>query len=160
MNRRGTTWSGALYGATIVAGLLITAVWAMSFWWIPTYTHFGGDKPIIQIRYGCVAVWIGFSDPNDDAGFSMEHCHGDWSKSGGLARGKLGLTRPYVCDWWYQRLIVIPLWIPWSAATLLALGLGYQRRRRRFPPGYCTHCGYNLCGNVSGVCPECGLRIG
>jgi len=23
----------------------------------------------------------------------------------------------------------------------------------------CTRCGYNLTGNVSGICPECGLRI-
>jgi hypothetical protein len=25
-------------------------------------------------------------------------------------------------------------------------------------PG-CTHCGYNLTGNVSGVCPECGGKV-
>jgi len=24
------------------------------------------------------------------------------------------------------------------------------------PPGHCRTCGYNLRGNVSGVCPECG----
>ena len=27
------------------------------------------------------------------------------------------------------------------------------------PPGYCQKCGYNLRGNVSGVCPECGEKI-
>ena len=27
---------------------------------------------------------------------------------------------------------------------------------RRFPPGSCRHCGYDLTGNESGVCPECG----
>jgi hypothetical protein len=31
--------------------------------------------------------------------------------------------------------------------------------RRRIPPGHCRKCGYNLTGNVSGVCPECGQRI-
>jgi hypothetical protein len=25
-----------------------------------------------------------------------------------------------------------------------------------FPPGHCRRCGYNLTGNVSGACPECG----
>ena len=30
---------------------------------------------------------------------------------------------------------------------------------RRFPPGHCQACGYNLTGNTSGVCPECGERI-
>ena len=24
---------------------------------------------------------------------------------------------------------------------------------------HCLHCGYNLTGNVSGICPECGHRI-
>ena len=31
--------------------------------------------------------------------------------------------------------------------------------RRRFPIGFCEYCGYNLTGNVSGRCPECGNRI-
>ena len=32
-------------------------------------------------------------------------------------------------------------------------------QRRRIRPGHCLKCGYNLTGNVSGVCPECGERI-
>ncbi|MBN2447365.1 MAG: hypothetical protein JXO22_11590 [Phycisphaerae bacterium] len=32
---------------------------------------------------------------------------------------------------------------------------------RRYPKGteYCATCGYNLTGNVSGVCPECGSAV-
>ena len=26
------------------------------------------------------------------------------------------------------------------------------------PPGVCLRCGYDLTGNVSGVCPECGAK--
>ncbi len=33
------------------------------------------------------------------------------------------------------------------------------RNRRRFPPGHCQKCGYNLTGNVSGRCPECGSPV-
>lgn len=28
--------------------------------------------------------------------------------------------------------------------------------RRAYPSGHCRKCGYNLTGNVSGICPECG----
>jgi predicted RNA-binding Zn-ribbon protein involved in translation (DUF1610 family) len=28
-----------------------------------------------------------------------------------------------------------------------------------YPTGHCHRCGYNLTGNVSGVCPECGTKI-
>ena len=31
---------------------------------------------------------------------------------------------------------------------------------RPFGPGHCQKCGYNLTGNVSGVCPECGEAVG
>ena len=31
-----------------------------------------------------------------------------------------------------------------------------DERRRRGRGRFCRHCGYNLRGNVSGACPECG----
>ena len=31
------------------------------------------------------------------------------------------------------------------------------RRLRRVKRGLCEWCGYDLTGNVSGVCPECGV---
>ncbi len=33
------------------------------------------------------------------------------------------------------------------------------RRDRRRAKGQCHRCGYNLTGNTSGVCPECGTAI-
>jgi hypothetical protein len=30
---------------------------------------------------------------------------------------------------------------------------------RRILPGHCQHCGYDLTGNVSGRCPECGQAV-
>ena len=42
-----------------------------------------------------------------------------------------------------------------AAVVLPALYLFY-RDRRRIQPGHCPHCGYNLTGNTSGVCSECG----
>ena len=42
------------------------------------------------------------------------------------------------------------LFAPAMIAALLLL------RRPAIPPGHCLRCSYDLTGNVSGVCPECG----
>jgi len=50
----------------------------------------------------------------------------------------------------------LPLWIPLVvciAATIVVF------RRTRMTPTSCGGCGYDLTGNVSGVCPECGERV-
>jgi hypothetical protein len=45
----------------------------------------------------------------------------------------------------------------WSAAVVFAiLPAAMYRPSRRHRPGLCRACGYDLTGNVSGVCPECG----
>ena len=37
--------------------------------------------------------------------------------------------------------------------------LNMTRRWRRAKAGVCTRCSYDLTGNVSGVCPECGTAV-
>lgn len=52
-------------------------------------------------------------------------------------------------------LLVLFLGFPtWTALSRIARW--YKIRRR---PGACKACGYNLTGNVSGVCPECGRPV-
>jgi hypothetical protein len=51
--------------------------------------------------------------------------------------------------------LVIPLWPILLSICVLTATLWWLDRRR-IPPGHCRRCGYNLTGNVSGVCPECG----
>jgi hypothetical protein len=52
------------------------------------------------------------------------------------------------------RTVDIPLWIM-IAVLVLATGPVWMLTRP-FPLGHCPACGYDLTGNVSGVCPECG----
>jgi hypothetical protein len=54
--------------------------------------------------------------------------------------------------------VTIPIWLVFLPAFVLTAFL-WWRDRRRFPPGHCQNCGYNLTGNVSGRCPECGTPI-
>jgi len=35
----------------------------------------------------------------------------------------------------------------------------FNRPPPPIPPGHCTTCGYNLTGNVSGKCSECGAPV-
>ena len=54
--------------------------------------------------------------------------------------------------------IGLPIWILLLPAAISTAFL-FWRDRRRIPPGHCQRCGYNLTGNVSGKCPECGTPI-
>lgn len=55
-------------------------------------------------------------------------------------------------------LVVAPLWIPIVVFAFPTMYL-FWRDRRRILPHCCQTCGYDLTGNVSGVCPECGETI-
>lgn len=54
-----------------------------------------------------------------------------------------------------QGVIVLPLWIL-VAAVAAPTAFVWWFDRPRFLRGHCQHCGYDLTGNVSGRCPECG----
>ncbi len=49
-------------------------------------------------------------------------------------------------------------WSLWEPLVILAIVsvLLFWLDRKRPRPGHCQSCGYNLTGNVSGVCSECG----
>ena len=53
--------------------------------------------------------------------------------------------------------ISIPMWMPLLLSTTFTCWI--WRRDRRSRPGHCQSCRYNLTGNVSGVCPECGEKV-
>jgi hypothetical protein len=58
-------------------------------------------------------------------------------------------------------LLVVPIWMLSSLLAVypaIAFIRGPLRRHRRRRKGLCLKCGYDLTGNVSGVCPECGTE--
>ena len=52
--------------------------------------------------------------------------------------------------------VSLPFWFL-LAGPLVARYVLWRTGPRRFPAGHCGGCGYNLTGNVRGVCPECGM---
>ena len=55
-------------------------------------------------------------------------------------------------------LVGCPMWLPVVAAAMVTFVV-LRRCRNSTRPGICTCCGYDLTGNVSGICPECGTAI-
>ncbi len=60
-------------------------------------------------------------------------------------------------DFWLAAWLAIIFGFPYAATRWILATVG--RSRVAFDPDHCTSCGYNLTGNLSGVCPECGTPI-
>lgn len=58
--------------------------------------------------------------------------------------------------------VAVPFWFLFASTAAfptLAFIRSPLRRYHRRRNGWCITCGYNLTGNTSGVCPECGTTI-
>jgi len=64
--------------------------------------------------------------------------------------GKPGTTGWTIC---------IPLLAISCVLAVYPIANAPLRRWRRRRKGLCVKCGYNLTGNLSGVCPECGTKV-
>lgn len=62
----------------------------------------------------------------------------------------------------FVRGVAVPHWLLvvacWSW-PFISLTRSLLQRRRRARRGFCLKCGYNLTGNTSGRCPECGSEL-
>lgn len=61
-----------------------------------------------------------------------------------------------------KTIVILPAWgvLTFIGLLLSASALAWTRRfRRRVEPGRCSACQYDLTGNMSGACPECGKPI-
>ena len=66
-----------------------------------------------------------------------------------------GMFFEFYLNFWFLLVISGALPLVWSVRAVRR-----RRRNARAPSGpVCYDCGYNLTGNVSGVCPECGTVI-
>ncbi len=70
------------------------------------------------------------------------------------APGQHAVWRARVANWFPLAVLVA-----YPTLTFIRGPMRRWRRWRRKERGLCLTCGYNLQGNVSGVCPECGTEI-
>jgi len=71
-----------------------------------------------------------------------------------------GLVDPTPTLFGPPRFATVPVLIAWLSYLLCIAAawiiVARIRRQRPRPPHACAACGYNLTGNASGICPECG----
>lgn len=75
----------------------------------------------------------------------------EWATREAFRRGQPFNLRTYSLS--------MPLWVivlAFGAYPMISLTWRATRKHRRRNLGLCLHCGYDLRGNESGTCPECG----
>lgn len=68
------------------------------------------------------------------------------------------LSPPYTGSIGLPSSFGVPLWLP-SAVFGIGSAILLFLPGRRFAYPACNCCGYNLTGNTSGICPECGTQV-
>ena len=139
----------------VLLGLLF--VWVLS---IPFFAKVARGRALLDLRWG--QVMVGWADDPQESitHIGISQCkRGGWTLPG--LRDELSL--PYFerdagsVDSPGAYFAECHLWLPFVITAAITIVL--YRRTRGFPAGRCHACGYDLTGNTSGVCPECGITI-
>jgi len=167
---RGTfKWGG------VMLCMLLFALWLASGWWGYSLTRLTGtDSPSTPGYYRDQAWEIGISSgritvqrtPAVEYGANPEWF---WSWSWNEPRSTIHAPSSGAPHWLWRfdhatfqmrvngpQFYWIPLWLPFLLIALPTGFLFWSDHRRRMRAGCCGKCGYDLTGNSSGTCPECG----
>jgi hypothetical protein len=106
---------------------------------------FAGERMAVTLVHGGIRAGVMSTAPPRGTGF--------WASpvGGGF------LAWPQTFSSSSITVIALPLWMPFLAFAVPSI-IGWWRTRRR-PSSQCPSCGYDLTGNVSGLCPECGTEV-
>lgn len=135
--RRRKMWRFVGRSGFVIAFISLVLI-GMNTRWVFGYERWG---VLIGVGDGFVGVGIGASSP--DRGWIWEH----------YETFELQLL-PTIID---DRVVVFPL----TTVAFFGAAFGYVgwKRARRKLHGFCQVCSYDLTGNVSGTCPECGTAV-
>ncbi|OQZ01737.1 MAG: hypothetical protein B6D36_13745 [Planctomycetes bacterium UTPLA1] len=130
------------------AGLLTSASY-LSFYASPTC--YGGGR-MVFLADGCVCVQD--HGQSQESGFFIGTMHGSTpgARWGAGLRGWFKLPRRFLNGW------IAPVGPAVGLLAAVSLVIIWQTRQR-IPEGHCRQCGYDLRGNDSGRCSECGAGV-
>ena len=139
----------------VTAGLALTGLGVVSLW-----VEIGWAGRIHQRHWARVMI--------EEGNLQLAHARTTQVAypRGGMTffRGGLGVLsfRTDTSRDWRWAALSVPLWLV-VALLFIHPGLAFLRgpvlRRRRLRRDQCPGCGYDLAGNVSGRCPECGMYL-
>ena len=146
--RRVAKWAG------VVCCCLILTAWGLTVNFVrgPNLSaKYFGSHSCVALQEGGV-LWLEYVNPRTRRAWSVDRLnmghHFPWWQG-------FGLQLPATFKTAEVRFVFIPLWAFFCLVGVPTAAL-FWRDRRRPKPGHCRKCGYDLTGNVSGVCPECG----
>lgn len=121
-----------------------------------TVLHFADNQLWGLFDGKIVIMGIGFARGDPYWDFSWSDYYGfDFDK---LSRCGIVSPRCELAGWPHDSLVLLPLWLPFSVLAALTC-LVWLRKADDRAFLMCVDCGYNLTGNVSGICPECGSPV-
>ena len=137
--RRILKWTGVGLTASVIALWVLTARYDVKTLRLGSmYLGFGWDGAWITV----------FKYPEEWEVISEVSIH-DW-------RDSLTFRLPFFETTSEDLRCFVPFWLLLLLTAIPTAWL-WHRDRRRIRPGCCLRCGYDLTGNTSGVCSECGL---
>jgi hypothetical protein len=173
----------AAFVVSLAVCVTVTGLWVLSFWFVPAIDACFAAGRIHQVAvYRGRAVLTGREEspvtflhgPHDITEFVRQpltqpgirgavEMTVDWDEAQtqgwrvGEEVDEFAGIRLFSSDYGYQEIMVSLGWIlvPFSVIPIRVLLL----KRRHAADCRCRRCGYNLTGNISGVCPECGTPV-
>lgn len=138
--------------------LLVTLLWLLT---IPTVGRFRievhriGNRSIVSLSEGCLTLSRNAFAASQPGRWYAACVTGRPVNPSPMC---FGFWRPFVRTDPRAQLIICPLWLTLLCCAV-PTGLLWLLAHQRAAVGCCPSCGYDLTGNVSGRCPECGNRV-
>ncbi len=148
-------------------GLTMLIAYGISLKW---YFEYRCDSAAFEFHNGRIS-YIRLRQQRPDLGLSPEHANENsrwtirafefskWDIVNGLRLPRVtrGILYRNATGWAIGDQYTLQLWMALLLILIPGVYLWWPRRK---PPDHCCQtCGYNLTGNKSGTCPECGLPI-